>query len=120
MSSRELISFDWAMKRLLRNKANFGILNGFLTELIKDEISVQHILESESNRENERDKSNRLDLLCVNQKDELIAIEIQYYVEPDYFHRCLFGVSKIITEYLSKGDPYSLVKKVYSINILYF
>ena len=43
MSSRELISFDWAMKRLLRNKANFGILNGFLTELIKDEISVQHI-----------------------------------------------------------------------------
>jgi predicted transposase/invertase (TIGR01784 family) len=120
MSSRELISFDWAMKRLLRNKANFGILNGFLTELIKDEISVQHILESESNRENEQNKSNRLDLLCVNQKDELIAIEIQYYVEPDYFHRCLFGVSKIITEYLSKGDPYSLVKKVYSINILYF
>ena len=120
MSSRELISFDWAMKRLLRNKANFGILNGFLTELIQDEISVQHILESESNRENEQDKSNRLDLLCVNQKNELIAIEIQYYVEPDYFHRCLFGVSKIITEYLSKGDPYSLVKKVYSINILYF
>ena len=120
MSSRVLISFDWAMKRLLRNKANFGILNGFLTELIKDEISVQHILESESNRENEQNKSNRLDLLCVNQKDELIAIEIQYYVEPDYFHRFLFGVSKIITEYLSKGDPYALVKKVYSINILYF
>ena len=120
MSSRELISFDWAMKRLLRNKANFGILNGFLTELIQDEISVQHILESESNRENEQNKSNRLDLLCVNQKDELIAIEIQYYVEPDYFHRFLFGVSKIITEYLSKGDPYALVKKVYSINILYF
>ena len=68
MSSRELISFDWAMKRLLRNKANFGILNGFLTELIKDEISVQHILESESNRENEQDKSNRLDLFVSIKK----------------------------------------------------
>ena len=120
MPTRALISFDWAMKRLLRNKANFGILNGFLTELLKEEIIVQHILESESNPEDEQDKSNKLDLLCINQKDELIAIEIQYYGQPDYFHRCLFGVSKIITEYLSKGEAYAQVKKVFSISILYF
>ena len=120
MPSRTLISFDWAMKRLLRNKANFGILNGFLTELLKEEITVHHILESESNQEDALDKSNKLDLLCINQKDELIAIEIQYYGQPDYFHRCLFGVSKIITEYLSKGESYAQVKKVFSINILYF
>ena len=27
------IRFDWAMKRLLRNKANFAVLEGFLTTL---------------------------------------------------------------------------------------
>ena len=70
MPSRTLISFDWAMKRLLRNKANFGILNGFLTELLKEEITVHHILESESNQEDALDKSNKLDLLCINQKYE--------------------------------------------------
>ncbi len=33
-SPRKLISFDWAMKRLLRSKANFEILEGFLSELL--------------------------------------------------------------------------------------
>lgn len=29
-----IIRFDWAAKRLLRNKANFGVLEGFLTVLL--------------------------------------------------------------------------------------
>ena len=29
-----MISFDWAMKRLLSNKANFKVLEGFLNELL--------------------------------------------------------------------------------------
>ena len=35
MSSRKLITFDWAMKRLLRSKTNFEILEGFLSELFE-------------------------------------------------------------------------------------
>jgi len=31
---RSMISFDWAMKRLLRNKANFEVLEGLLSELL--------------------------------------------------------------------------------------
>ena len=33
-SDRKLITFDLAMKRLLRSKANFEILEGFLSELL--------------------------------------------------------------------------------------
>lgn len=29
------IRFDWAMKRMLRNKANFGVLEGLLTTLFR-------------------------------------------------------------------------------------
>ena len=32
---RRLISFDWALKRLLRSKAHFNILEGFLSELLR-------------------------------------------------------------------------------------
>ncbi len=120
MKTRTLVSFDWAIKRLLRNKANFGILNGFLSELLKEEIVVQQILESEGNQADAEDKFNRLDLLCKNQKEELIIFEVQYYEDIEYFQRCLYSTSKVITEYISKGEPYSQVKKVYSINILYF
>jgi len=38
MNTRKLNSFDWALKRLLRSKANYEILEGFLSELLKDDI----------------------------------------------------------------------------------
>lgn len=44
------IRFDWAMKRLLRNKANFGVLEGFVTTLLGENIRIRSLLESESNR----------------------------------------------------------------------
>ena len=50
------IRFDWAMKRLLRQKSNFGILEGFLSELILQDIKIQEIIDSESNKIREDDK----------------------------------------------------------------
>ena len=49
--STKLIRFDWAMKRLLRDKANFDILEGFLCALFEDDnVKIISILESESNQ----------------------------------------------------------------------
>ena len=120
MNSRNLIRFDWAIKRLLRNKADFSVLEGFLSELLKDEISIQTILESESNQRIDLDKFNRVDILVKNSNDELVIIEIQNENEYDYFHRMAYGTSKVLTEYISVGEPYKNIKKVYSINIVYF
>jgi predicted transposase/invertase (TIGR01784 family) len=120
MSKRRFISFDWAMKKLLRSKANFEILEGFLGELLKDNIHILEILESESNKENSRDKFNRVDLKVKNQKNEIIIIEVQYEREFDYLQRILFGTSKVITEHLRESEPYSEIVKVISVNILYF
>ena len=118
--SKKLIRFDWAIKRLLRNKANFVVLEGFLSELLFDTIQIQEILESESNQETEDDKFNRVDILTKNSKNELIIIEIQSTYEIDFFHRMVFGVSKSISENLKIGQKYSEIKKVISINIVYF
>jgi len=118
--SRKLVSFDWAMKKILRQKANFGILEGFLSELFKFDVEIQEILESEANQETKDDKFNRVDLLAKNENGELILIEVQYNDEIDYFQRILYGASKLITEYISKGKGYTKVKKVYSVNIVYF
>jgi predicted transposase/invertase (TIGR01784 family) len=112
--------FDWAMKKLLRSKANFDILEGFLSELLKEDICILEILESEANKEEPQDKFNRLDLKVKNQKNELIIIEIQYDRELDHLQHILYGTSKVITEHLHESDPYSAVVKVISVNILYF
>ena len=114
------IRFDWAMKRLLRNKANFGVLEGLLTTLLDEKITISQLLESESNQEDEFDKYNRVDLLALDSKGELILIEVQNNNEYAYFQRMLFGVSKLVTEYINRGEGYENVRKVYSVNIVYF
>ncbi len=118
--SKKLIQFDWAIKRLLRNKANFVVLEGFLSELLFDSIKIEEILESESNQDFEDDKFNRVDILTHNAKNEIIIIEIQSTYEIDYFHRMAFGVSRSISENLKKGQKYSEIKKIISVNIVYF
>ncbi len=118
--AKKLIRFDWAMKRLLRHKANFDILEGFLTELLGEEVTIKQILDSESNKESEDDKHNRVDILVENSKDELVIIEVQNSNEYDYFHRMLYGTSKAVTEHIKEGQPYAEVKKVISITIAYF
>ncbi|KAA6320114.1 hypothetical protein EZS27_030069 [termite gut metagenome] len=118
--SRPLVSFDWAIKRLLRNKANFEVLEGFLSELLRCSIKIAQILESESNQETYRDKFNKVDILVEDGKKELMIIELQYTREFDYFHRMLYGTSRVIIDNLFKGSEYVKVKKVYSINIAYF
>ena len=59
-------------------------------------------------------------MLAEDTNGELLIIEIQNNRELDYFHRMLYGVSKAITGYIGLGDAYSNVRKVYSINIVYF
>ncbi len=118
--SRKLVSFDWAMKKILREKANFEILEGFLSELLCFDVSIIEILESEANQDDEFDKFNRVDMLVKNDKGELILIELQHNSETDYFHRMIYGTSKLICQYIDGGRGYKQVKKVYSVNIVYF
>ena len=114
------IRFDWAIKRLLRQKANFDVLNGFLTVMLGEEIKIVEILESEGNQESADDKFNRVDIKALNSKGEIIIVEIQNTREIHYLERILYGVAKAITEHISLGEGYQQVKKVYSISILYF
>ena len=120
VTERKLVSFDWAVKKLLRSKANFEVLEGFLSELLFDDIKILEVLESESNKVSEEDKYNRVDIKVKNAKGELLIIEVQTNNERDFFHRILYATSKAICEHLDEGQPYSKVAKVISVNILYF
>ena len=115
-----LIRFDWAMKRLLRQKANYTVLEGFLSVLLNEGIKIINIKESEANQESATSKFNRVDIFVENSHGELLIIEMQNSDEVDYFLRMLYGASKAIIEHISKGERYSKVRKVYHINIVYF
>jgi len=120
MGKDKYVRFDWAAKRMLRDKANFCILEGLITVLIGEDVRITEILESEGNQEAPNDKFNRVDVKAKNSKGEIIIVEVQMTRELYFLERILYGVAKSITEHISLGDKYDKVKKVYSISILYF
>lgn len=105
------IRFDWAIKRLLRQKANFDVLEGFLTVFIGEQVQIVEILESESNQSDYDDKFNRVDIKAKNSKGEIIIVEVQNTSELYYLERILYGVAKAITEHINLGNKYNEVKK---------
>lgn len=113
------IRFDWAIKHILRDKANFGILEGFISVLLNEEVKIVELLESEANQESADDKFNRVDIKAKNSKGHLIIVEVQLTRQLYYLQRILYGTCKAITEHINKGNKYDQVKKVYSISILY-
>ena len=118
--SNKYIRFDWAVKRMLRDKANFAVLEGLITVLTGEKVTITEILESEGNQESALDKFNRVDIKAKNERGDIIIVEVQLTRQLYYLRRMLYGVSKAITEHIEIGNKYDKVKKVYSINILYF
>ena len=124
---REYIRFDWAIKRILRDKANKEVLEGLIQVLIKQPVTITEILESENktmvstNRQDRReDKGNRVDVKAKTEKGEIIIVEVQLTKERDFFKRILFGSFTAINDQIGSGQDYEVIKKVYSVNILYF
>ena len=119
-TDNDFIRLDWAAKNILRDKADFEVFEGLMTVLFGEPVKIIELLESESNRETKEAKGNRVDIKAKNSKDEIILVEIQLEHQADFLERILFGVSKTIIEHIGKGQDYTNIKKVYSINILYF
>lgn len=121
------IRFDWAIKRILRDKANKEVLEGLITVLLEEPVTITEILESESKtmvstnrQERLEDKGNRVDVKAKTSEGEYIIVEVQLTKERDFFQRILFGTATAITDQIEMGQDYDVIKKVYSINILYF
>jgi predicted transposase/invertase (TIGR01784 family) len=119
-TSNKLIRFDWFVKKMLRNKSDFKVLEGFLSALLKKDIVILNVLESESNADSEVSKFNRVDILVEDENKEKIIVEIQNERESDYLERILFGSSKVIVDYFKLGTKYKEISKVISVSILYF
>jgi predicted transposase/invertase (TIGR01784 family) len=116
---RTIISLDYAIKNVLRDKANFAILSGFLTELLGRKVTIVEILESEGNTDDSQGKINRLDLKAKIDGGELAVFEFQFLDQLDFFGKILFNACKAVVEQVSIGQQYD-IKKVFSVNVAYF
>lgn len=119
-TNNKYIRFDWAVKRMLRDKANFAVLEGLVTVLLGEKITISELYESEYGKDCAIDKKYRIDIKAINSKGDSIFVEVRITRELYYRYRIVYNRSKAITEHIQVGQKYDKVKKVYSINILYF
>jgi len=117
--SMKYVRLDWAAKRMLRDKTNFAILEGFISDLTNEKVKITEILEREGIWKIENDKFSPIDIKAKNEKGEIILIVIQQIREWYYLLR-KYGVDKSIIGQIDIGDKYGNIKKIYSISIVYF
>lgn len=120
MAKDKYVRFDWAAKRMLRDKANFCVLEGLITVLLGEEVHIENLLPSAIINDVHYDRFPALRIEATNSKDEKIIVEIQITRELYYLECLCYGVPHSITEHIHLGESYEKVKKVYSISILYF
>lgn len=116
MEKNTYIRFDWAIKRLLRDKANRSIVEGLLTTLLNENIRIENILGTKAKYRLWDDaQKDRIDIIAKENVKTPIFIRIQNMRELYYRERLLYGMPEEPLE-----DIFQEVKKVYSISILYF
>ena len=117
---RNIISFDWALKYTLRDKANFDVLEGLFTTILDRPVKIDDLLKSESNQQTPDERLIRLDLKARLGDGELALIEFQYKPEHHFFRRLLFYTSKTLVEHVKSGSHYEGLPKVYTISVCDF
>ncbi|NCX96860.1 MAG: Rpn family recombination-promoting nuclease/putative transposase [Chitinophagia bacterium] len=88
--------------------------------MLKKNIIITGILESESNQLSATDKFTRVDILAEDDAGTKFIIEVQNTYQNAYLQRMLYSASKTLVESFQSGEEYETLRKVISINILYY
>ena len=123
-NDKPLVSFDYAIKYLLKDKADYGIVEGFISALLKTkgykDVKIVALLESESNKEDSKGKRSLADLIVEDEDHHKYIIEIERNVKDSFIHKSLFNSSRLIVDNLAQREDYTQIIKIFHISLLYF
>lgn len=124
MSNKPLVSFDFAIKYLLRNKEDYDIVEGFISALFVAEgykpVKINALLESESNKEDKDLKRSVADLIVEDDEGNKYIVEIERSFTSNFMHKACFNTSRLVIDSIATSQDYTSIKKVFHISLLYF
>lgn len=123
MSSKPLVSFDYAIKYLLKSKSDYDIIEGFISSILHTQkyapVKIKALLDSESNKEESGLKRSIADLIVEDANGRKYIVEIDRSFSSVFLHKAAFNTSRLIVDTLEDSYDYSNIKKIYHINLLY-
>ncbi|MDY3002351.1 MAG: Rpn family recombination-promoting nuclease/putative transposase, partial [Romboutsia timonensis] len=116
---------DFIFKKLFGETENIDNLKSFLNAVLnKDKtqelVELEIINEKELTTDNIQDKKGIIDVLAKTSDGTNINIEVQLTNQDNMDKRTLFYWSRIYSRSIVKGEDYSNLNKVITINILDF
>ncbi|MEM7382994.1 MAG: Rpn family recombination-promoting nuclease/putative transposase [Bacteroidota bacterium] len=124
MSQKAIVSFDFAIKYLLKSKKDYQIVEGFISALLQafgyPNVKIKSLLESESNKEQSELKQSIADLVVEDAEANKYIVEIDRAYTSTFIYKACFNASRLIVDSLEANEDYSTIQKVFHINLLYF
>ena len=114
------VKSDFVFKRIFGDQRNVDVLADFLKSVLDipdEEYESITVIDPHIKMESKNDKYGILDVKVHTKSKQVIHIEIQLKVFPEMKARTIFGQSKLITEQMSSGDNYSMIKRIVTIVI---
>jgi hypothetical protein len=121
---KPLISFDFAIKYLLKNKGDYDIIEGFISALFASQgyppIKINALLDTESNKEGLEMKKSIADLVVEDGQGNKYIVEIERAYTPNFMHKACFNSSRLVVDGIYGNQDYTTIKKIFHISLLYF
>ena len=121
---KPLISFDYAIKYLLKNKGDYDIIEGFISALFASQgyppIKINALLDTESNKEELELKKSIADLVVEDSEGNKYIVEIERAYTPNFMHKACFNSSRLVVDGIYGNQDYTTIKKIFHISLLYF
>jgi len=121
---KPLISFDFAIKYLLKNKGDYDIIEGFISALFASQgyppIKINALLDTESNKETLELKKSIADLVVEDEEGNKYIVEIERSYTPHFIHKACFNSSRLVVDGIYGSQDYTTIKKIFHISLLYF
>ena len=114
------VKSDFVFKLIFGDQRNVDILAGFLKSVLDipdEEYDRLTIVDPHVKKESENDKYGILDVKVHTKNGRVVHVEVQLWFIPEMKERSVYYQSKMITEQMSSGQDYSLIKRVVSIII---
>jgi predicted transposase/invertase (TIGR01784 family) len=111
---------DFIFKRIFGDQKNSDILAAFLRAVLsfpENEFHKLTIIDPSLQRETPDGKLGILDVKLETTNGKVIDIEIQILPLPGMKERIIFYTSRMITDQISKGESYNVIKQAISIVI---
>ena len=121
---KPLISFDFAIKYLLKSKGDYDIIEGFISALFASQgyppIKINALLDTESNKEELELKKSIADLVVEDADGNKYIVEIERAYTPNFMHKACFNSSRLVVDGIYGSQDYTTIKKIFHISLLYF